>query len=71
MTCSANQWTGFYMITGSVMKDLGKNSKWSRVYFMQGWAVIARHTQEKEEKIGRKAYIEDKDNKRLFFLGLK
>ena len=53
------------------MKDLGKNSKWSRVYFMQGWAVIARHTQEKEEKIGRKAYIEDKDNKRLFFLGLK
>ena len=20
--CSANQWTGFYMITGSVMKDL-------------------------------------------------
>ena len=25
MICSANQWTGFYMITASVMKELKKN----------------------------------------------
>ena len=30
MICSANQWTGFYMITASVMKELSTNpTKWS------------------------------------------
>ena len=30
LTCSTNQWTGFYVITASVMKELGnlmRNSK--------------------------------------------
>ena len=26
LICSANQWTGFYMITASVMKELNKNN---------------------------------------------
>ena len=25
--CSANQWTGFYMITASIMKELKENAK--------------------------------------------
>ena len=26
LICSANQWTGFYIITASVMKELNQNS---------------------------------------------
>ena len=30
LICSANQWTGFYMITASVMKELTSRSEFSK-----------------------------------------
>ena len=32
LICRANQWTGFYIITASVMKELNKDSLWA-LYF--------------------------------------
>ena len=42
LICSANQWTGFYMITASVMKELNETptpSKSMNMDILGGWYI--------------------------------
>ena len=56
LICSANQWTGFYMITASVMKEL------RRVLQNTFLISIIKKQQEEDKKSKRKENICGKSN---------
>ena len=57
LTCSANQWTGFYMIAASVMKELSRN------YYTENCTLKKKKIKKEECKLSIKII--------LFFILLK